>query len=323
MNSIILPYEMQVESIAFHHHAFPLGIIKANISEYDQWLSNKYINCIASKGFNMFDDDVWMVQHGLCIRDEWFVNYETFHIFCSDLVKRNKNMLEQGFYFTGTYDEFYIPGKSAYQNYSFVHDYVIYGYDDQNGVFKSAGYLADGRYKQFDITYDDYYRGVAEAQKNRTHLMDYFRINPDYEGQIDIVGIKEKLMDFLNSRGPINPNINNINEVYGVNAWKNFETYIENAEKNGIDIRYVRAYMEHKGIMNKRLMCLFEHGYLRDQALCLKYGEEVSQKATQLFYMCLKYTLTGNAELQKRMTALVRDVNITEQGLIEKAVKLL
>ena len=88
-------------------------------------------------------------------------------------------------------------------------------------------------------------------------------------------------------------------------------------------MRYVRAYMEHKGIMDKRLKCLCEHGYLQDQVLCQTYQKEVFQKATQLFNMCLKYILTGDAELQKRMTALVRDVNITEQGLIEKVVKLL
>lgn len=73
--------------------------------------------------------------------------------------------------------------------------------------------------------------------------------------------------------------------------------YIEKAEENGIDIRHVRAYMEHKGIMDKRLKCLFEHGYLQNQVLCQIYGEEVFRKATQLFNMCLKYILTRDAEL--------------------------
>jgi len=320
MNSVILPYEMQVESIVYQNQAFALGIIKPNIRQYDQWLCNKYINCVADKVFNLLDEDVWMVQFGLCIKTGGYMNYEAFHVFCPDLVEKNKQMLEQGFYILGTYDEFYIPGKAAYQNYPFVHGYVIYGYDDQKGVFKSAGYLAGGRYKQFDITYEDYYRGVTDGKKPRLHQLDYFRINTEYEGQIDIARIREKLTDFLHSRGSANPRIN---EAFGVSAWKRFETYIDAAGDNGIDMRYVRAYMEHKGIMDKRLKCLLKHGYLQDQVLCQTYQKEVFQKATQLFNMCLKYILTGDAELQKRMTALVRDVNITEQGLIEKVEKLL
>lgn len=320
MNSVILPYEMQVESIVYQNQAFALGIIKPNIRQYDQWLCNKYINCVAGGGFNLYDGDIWMVKYGLCIKTGGYMNYEAFHIFCPDLIQKNKQMLEQKFYILGSYDEFYIPGKAAYQNQPFVHGYVIYGYDDQNGVFKSAGYLAGGRYKQFDITYEDYYRSVTEGNKPRLLSLSYFRINTEYEGQIDIIKIRENLTDFLDSRGPANAKIN---EVYGVNAWEKFATYIEEAGDNGIDMRYVRAYMEHKGIMDKRLKCLFEHGYLQDQVLCQTYQKEVFQKATQLFNMCLKYILTGDAELQKRMTALVRDVNITEQGLIEKVVKLL
>lgn len=320
MNRVILPYEMQVESIVFQGQAFALGIIKPNIRQYDQWLSNKYINCVSEKGFDLYDDDIFMVNYGLCVKTGGYMNYEAFEIFCPDIIAKNKQMLEQGFYIWGTYDEFYIPGKSAYQTSPFVHGYLIYGYDDQEGVFKSAGYVAGGKYKRFDIKYEDYYRGVTCGAKPRLHQLDYFRVNKEYEGRIDITRIREKLTDFLNSRGPAN---HRVNETFGISVWKKFETYIDRAQETGIDMRYIRAYMEHKGIMDKRLKCLFEHGYLQDQELCLIYGEEVYQKAIQLFYMSLKYILTRDAGLQKRMSALVKEVNTTEQGLIEKTVELL
>ena len=43
----------------------------------------------------------------------------------------------------------------------------------------------------------------------------------------------------MDSRGPAN---SKVNEVFGVNAWKEFEIYIDNAEGNGIDMRNVRIY---------------------------------------------------------------------------------
>ena len=317
MKSVILPYEMQVESIVFQHHAFALSIIKPNICQYDQWLCNKYINCVAGDGFELYDEDIWMGCCGLCIKVGGYMYYEAFHVFCPDLIEKNKQMLEQGFYVLGTFDEFYIPGKGAYQVRPFVHGYMIYGYDDQKGVFKTAGYLADGHYRQFDVTYEDYYRSVTEGKKPRSHNLEYFRINRKYEGQIDITRIREKLTDFLNSRGPANPRVN---EAFGVSAWKRFETYIDRVGDNGIDMRYVRVYMEHKGIMDKRLKCLLKYGYLQDQSLCIAYDETVFRKATQLFNMCLKYILTGDVELSKRMTTLVRQINIAEQRLIGEVI---
>ena len=319
MSSIILPYEMQVESIAYHNQAFALGIIKPNIHQYEQWLCNKYINCIAGNGFDLYDEDIWTMMERLTIKTGGQMIYEAFHVFCPDIIAKNKEMLEQGFYIWGTYDEYCIPGKSAYNRFSYVHSYMIYGYDDLEGVFKSAGYLADRHYKRFDIKYEDYYRSVTYGDSPRLYLLEYYRINNEYEGRIDIVRIREKLTDFLNSYGYTNPKIN---EVFGASAWRRFAAYIDEAQE-AIDMRYARAYVEHKEIMDKRLKCLCEYGYLLDRSLCAAYRESVFQKATQLFNICLKYIVTGDAELQKRMITLVREINATEQRLLEKVVVLL
>ena len=320
MSSVILPYEMQVEAICYHHRAFALGIIKPNIRQYEQWLCNKFINCIATTSFDLEEYDVWMIKDRLSIKVGGNMVYEAFQAFCPDIIEKNKEMLKQGFYIWGTYDEFCIPGKSAYQYKSFLHNYLIYGYDDQQGVFKSAGYLPDRHYRKFDIKYEDYYRSVTYGDEPRQLALNYYRINRDYEGWIDIESIRKTAIDYLQSRGPEN---SKVNEVFGVSAWKRFESYIDGVSGNKIDMRYVRAYMEHKGIMDKRLKCLCKHGYLWDQSLCTSYSQNVLIKATQLFYMCLKYSLTGDAELHKRMTALVREINATEQGLIERVVGLL
>ena len=33
---------------------------------------------------------------------------------------------------------------------------IIFGYDDEKGVFKSAGYIANRKYEYFALYYDDY-----------------------------------------------------------------------------------------------------------------------------------------------------------------------
>lgn len=102
-------------------------------------------------------------------------------------IEKNKQMLKHRFYVYGTYDEFYIPGIAAYQNRSVGYEYLIYGYDGQTGAFKTVGYFADGRYKRFNVTYEDYDRGVAAGERTQLRLLNYFHINTEYEGQIDMI----------------------------------------------------------------------------------------------------------------------------------------
>ena len=40
------------------------------------------------------------------------------------------------------------------------HDYLIFGYDDENHVFKSRGYLSNQKYELFELKYDDYSNNV-------------------------------------------------------------------------------------------------------------------------------------------------------------------
>ena len=53
----------------------------------------------------------------------------------------NKEMLDNGHYINGSFNDYYIPRKSAYRQFDFNHDYLLLGYDDERGVFHSVGYL--------------------------------------------------------------------------------------------------------------------------------------------------------------------------------------
>lgn len=41
MGKVLLPFELDVEMRMYHNKSFPLGIIKANINDYDIWLCKK------------------------------------------------------------------------------------------------------------------------------------------------------------------------------------------------------------------------------------------------------------------------------------------
>ena len=319
MSGTILPYELNVESVVYHTQAFALGMIKPNIQHYDSWLCNKYINCLFYTGFNfdMYDEDVLSLKEGLSVKIGGQIVYEALQVLYPDLIEKNKAMLNQGYYIWGTYDEFYIPGKTAHQRYHFIHSYVIYGYDDNEGVFKSAGYLADGRYNRFNIKYGDYLNSIMCGEVPHQRKLDYVHINSAYEGYIDVPHIREQLLNFLNSYGRSNPSAI---AHYGVSAWQQLETYLSSDVNTIIDMRYMRAYMEHKRIMDHRIKHLTMHGYLNNQTLSSEYHEAIFLKSMQLFYMSIKFLIKNDAEILNRMVTIVQDINIREEKLIENVV---
>jgi|GEM_PF-5818497 len=86
----------------------------------------------------------------------------TFDIFGIDILSFVKKAIDTCFYITGSYNEKFIFGKRAYKKYDFWHDYIIYGYDDENNCFYSAGFMEDGNYKTFKISYDIFLISINE-----------------------------------------------------------------------------------------------------------------------------------------------------------------
>ena len=63
------------------------------------------------------------------------------------------------------------PGKSRYQKGHFIHNNLIYGYDDGEGCFLSIGYLEGEHYKPFRVAYPDFVSSMANAQKKLLGLL--------------------------------------------------------------------------------------------------------------------------------------------------------
>lgn len=66
MKSVVLPFTINVELRSYHNNAFPLGIAKANMIDYEIWLCNKYVNVFRSINgvINSYDEDPYTLVDG-------------------------------------------------------------------------------------------------------------------------------------------------------------------------------------------------------------------------------------------------------------------
>lgn len=306
-----LPFCIDVEMKMYHNKSFPLGIIKANIKDYDTWLSSKFINCVCRGNvFDSVEEDVWSVNEGLTFSQGMWLEPTAFSVKGFNLLEFNKNMLEKENYITGIYNEFYIPQKKSFNVSNFDHDYLIFGFDDEQKVFKSAGYLKNGDYSLFDISYDDYYQSVIGATSKKIGL-NFYKIDSQFVPKIDIAAVKNKLRCYLESSLDENGN------VYGVEVWERLAQYVINNDE--IDIRYGRVYMEHHGVMLNRMKTFIKLGYNINDEIENKYFQIYSM-TQRVHNMFLKYNLSPNKELQFRISDIIKRVTLDERRVIKQLV---
>lgn len=310
----ILPFCVDVEMRMYHNKAFPLGIIKANISNYDIWLCNKLINCVCRKSgaFDSYEEDLWSVRDGLTFSQNIYLTPHSFELDGIDIVEFNKSMLMSGYYITGGYNEYYIPRKVAYKNFDFNHDYVIFGYDEKKKVFKSAAYLNDGSYSCYDIEYNDYFEAVTKNIVNKTSV-NYYLINSNYIAQIDIETIKSKLNDYLHSKS--NKNESTSGEIFGLSVWDKLSEYVSTVDEE-LDVRYSRAYMEHHNLMLKRIQTLLKYKYIKNNSLEKEY-QDIFSNTRKVQNMFIKYNISKNRDLLSRISDTLRMVTCAERRVIK------
>ena len=327
-----LPFEIKPYSICYHNLAFPFGVIQGNGNccdvDVNGWMLRKFINCV-------YDDSREANRYEICLCDAWGVidcltthqnvNFfkSTYELFGIDILSFVKKSIDSNHYITGIYNERYIRGKSAYDRYDNWHDYIIYGYNDVTEYFYSAGFMCDGKYKGFEIPYDDFLLSVCN-DSNKKIQFNLYAFNKEAPVKFNVIRITNLLKDYINSTTREGLRLNGI---YGIKAnvklKEFFKNSFENDEKPKFDIRYSRAFMEHKFFIRLAIISLCEKKYLALTEKQLELVESIYQKAQLIHMLGLKINISNNYKLIDRIVELFEDIEKIEKDLLPTIVSLL
>ncbi len=85
-----------------------------------------------------------------------------------EIISLLKTLLNNGFYIYDFVDHYYLKIFGYTGHY--IHDLLVFGYDDEQGVLHVYGYFM-GKLQQFLIPYSDYQNAYeSEYHKGREHL---------------------------------------------------------------------------------------------------------------------------------------------------------
>lgn len=266
----------------YNNYSFITGIIQGhNINSFEPWAFGRYINCIFKSdcGFHLSGStvNVWK-EHGDYIS---IIDRRFGVIPVSKKVAHMKYLLDEGYYIMYSLDEQYIPGMAAYQKWSFIHDSLIIGYNEEKQVFYLFGRFADHKMRISEVSYSNIEKAVSK--KSWSFVLEYNHQNCT---SLNISLIKSRLTHYLYS----SPDAKRISgRKYGMDAVAQLCCYLltQYRETSYLDNRYTRGLMEQKYLMVK--MCEYlnanEHSLPND---ILQLSKEASDSASIIHLLALK-----------------------------------
>ena len=290
-----LPFNKNPYITTYHNKCFPLGVIQGN-AEFDltPWIAGKFINCYFDlssddHNFDFYTFDSWGEKDGVNSSQTIKLDKPIFKELGIDILKTVKKLMDNGYYIHGSYNEKYIPVKKAYQKYDHIHDYILIGYEEDN-ILYSVGYTKTGRYEEFTITFDEYLDSLINSTNSFIDI-NTCKYHPEGNFAFNNSNFCQELSDYINST---NSKAIACNKIYGIKAVEKLKNYVFD-DVQEIDIRYMRAFMEHKNLMQLRLDYVYGG---KNSDIPEKY-KKASKEANRMYLLSIKYNITKKENILK------------------------
>lgn len=191
-----------------------------------------------------------------------------------------KTMLDDGYYvvFSGV-DDYYVKGKSWYQEKHFNHDGLIVGYDDDNETFAIAAYDQRWIFTVFNTPQECFMEGLqALCEKSLYGGIQAVRAKEEVQ-ELDLKTIYMALKEYLSSDTEKYP-LTDSGIANGIVVYDYISMYLDKLADGSIpherrDRRIFRLIWEHKKCMLGRIRAV-EEKCKWDNSLSTAYNEVVA-----------------------------------------------
>lgn len=214
-------------------------------------------------------------------------------------------------------NEYYIEGLKAYKRYSFFHESLIYGYDEENGRIHMLS-LYGGKIKDIAVSIDNLVSAWSEP-KECCAVIRSLEYSPDENGyELDITHIGNELRNYLLGTNSTEDYMYIAQKEEGVFGLKIYDdilnTDIGNKEFLS-DIRISYFIKEHKKCMKFRIDYLYEKDIL-SSAEYLRINSTIGnilKMAGIVLSLVLKNLIVPKVQLQNKIWDYLRNIKEQEQ----------
>ncbi len=338
-----LKINIQKDLTTYLNFSLPLCAILTDDSLYS-WFYQHFVQLytLTDGNGNLWVDYLEQLDFYRDVADGKIYQYES--------MSEEKNIVEyiiskisKGCYVLIFVDEYYLPQKASYMSKHFLHQIMVYGYNNQTETFMTVAFNDKGvfasneySYKIFNQAYElgkENYESSPVWVLNENVVIIRLKDNvKTYKFNLDL--FLEELKIYLSGDGNYSMIRPNNLETNGRQASFNFQVHDELIlhlnnliqGKSTMDFRYMHLLFEHKSIMHKRLEYIVSHFNSGEKLVQLiKEYSEVVKKALYARNLFLKQTIIaqgGSGNDTYKNEILLKIIN-TVRLVKEKERKLL
>ncbi|SCX88382.1 hypothetical protein SAMN05720606_101334 [Paenibacillus polysaccharolyticus] len=303
------------------HHSLPQSIMSKNDS-YIAWFYNNYIqiSCNREKSgsseLNFFRYFMWEHRYPFFHIEQ--LTRDTISLLNINFINLIKDTLKDGKYFYLNIDEFYLP-LQHHQQFHIVRDVLIFGFNDDENIFKVLGFDKNGKFGVNDIPYHVLYEAYM-----KTEVVDgwegyvYIVKENKFDYQFNFELIFELFEDYLHSKNTskkFNMIENDKNLIFGINC---IESLKEDIIQNDFSFVPIHILWEHKKIMVNRINYISS---LLPELELHKFAteyEELEKYSSLIRMLCIKKYYNDSLIINDKLIDLLNSIITKEMSIIPR-----
>ena len=327
-----LAFTTDLPTCTYVYHAVIMGIICTQFEKYAPWFYSHFIQIFTGTScgpFGFFD---------MVFKNYPFIEYQSIKNNTLLMMNANpkefiKNALDEGWYVYTEIDEYYLSNKPAFNNYSFEHFNLIFGYDEEEQLYNIAGYLqsknAVSSFSESKVKMEEVEKAFINAPKQETFLL---KLN-NFRTKFDYNLVVESLYDYVYSQNTSSrvralEEFGKTKRTYGIKTMELLNIRLKEIIETGYDNRYhfdlriFRLLWEHKKIMYDRFVYMNEIQAAKISEAILCDYKEVVDGYKVLFALAKKVYITKETDSMPKMIEKIENLITKEKEVLESVLTL-
>ena len=239
-----------------------------------------------------------------------------------------KALIDDNYYIEVWLNERYIPDTVAFDIDDYVHENLVYGYDETTQTIDILSFI-EGKplfhtisWQAFELAYEN-----TDFDKSDVNLLRFQPDNNSYH--MDIFHIYNMLIDYLcgynTSQEYAHFYTGNSEGAFGVNIYKNICGNDENKTIFLADRRNAFLLNEHKKIMRERFKYIKEYGFIpaSEEKVFEEILADIVEYSEKVLNLVLKNQLKPREGTQKDIFVILSEIEKKEKYLYKRFVRWL
>lgn len=200
------------------------------------------------------------------------------------LIKYLESSIISNIYIYCKVDFYYIKGLGPYNRSHYIHDLLLYGYNDEKKEFAIFTYTSNRRFESLLVRYSDF---VSAIQGNREDSRIFVECRPvNYDFKLDLKVLYKILLEYLH----VHTNADNCYDL-NIKSSEEIIRQIYYSDDKQIDLRQIRMLYE-------RSVCL---KYFAEHVYKIIQNEDLRNVITDLQLIVDKYRVIFNMAMKHNM----------------------